>query len=247
VSYLTLENVTISYGEVVAVRSASFLVAEHEAVALIGANGAGKTTVLRAIAGSMRPSQGIIRFEGETIDGLAPERIARKGIALVPEGRRIFGTLTVEENLRLGLNVRSQGKATQHDIDRTLELFPVLKDRLTDWAGELSGGQQQQLALARALVARPKLLLLDEPSLGLAPQVVDEVFEFLQRLREEGQTVLLVEQNAIRAVDFADRVYVLQRGRIIREAAAGELSDRMSELAELYLGEGRESELLDAE
>jgi branched-chain amino acid transport system ATP-binding protein len=247
VSYLTLENVTISYGEVVAVRSASFVVAEHEAVALIGANGAGKTTVLRAIAGSMRPSQGIIRFEGETIDGLAPERIARKGIALVPEGRRIFGTLTVEENLRLGLNVRSQDKATQHDIDRTLELFPVLKDRLTDWAGELSGGQQQQLALARALVARPKLLLLDEPSLGLAPQVVDEVFEFLQRLREEGQTVLLVEQNAIRAVDFADRVYVLQRGRIIREAAAGELSDRISELAELYLGEGRESELLEAE
>lgn len=243
-SYLEFDSVSISYGEVTAVRSATFSIREHEAVALIGANGAGKTTVLRAIAGTTRVADGTIRFAGEEITGLAPERIARKGIALVPEGRRIFGSLSVEENVRLGLRARSGGKATNADVDEVLGLFPVLQERRGDWAGQLSGGEQQQLALARALVARPRLLLLDEPSLGLAPQIVDQVFEFLSKLREQGQTVLLVEQNAPRAVDYADRLYLLQRGRIIREALAEELVGRMDQLAELYLGDGRETALL---
>jgi branched-chain amino acid transport system ATP-binding protein len=246
-SYLAVDNVTIAYGEVTAVRSATFTVTQHEAVALIGANGAGKTTILKAIVGALGVAEGEIHFDGSQIAGLSPDQVARRGIALVPEGRRIFGTLRVEENLRLGLRARAQGGAIEREIDRVLERFPTLRMRLGDWAGALSGGQQQQLALARALVARPKLLLLDEPSLGLAPQVVDEVFAFLQDLRQEGQTVLLVEQNAARAVEFADRVYVLQRGSIIQEAAASDLRERLSDLAELYLGGGRESELLGAE
>jgi len=245
VSYLEFDSVSISYGEITAVRSATLSVADHEAVALIGANGAGKTTVLRAIAGTTRVAEGTIRFAGEDITGLSPERIARKGIALVPEGRRIFGSLSVEENVRLGLRARSGGKATNADVDEVLGLFPVLHERRGDWAGQLSGGQQQQLALARALVARPRLLLLDEPSLGLAPQIVDQVFEFLGKLREQGQTVLLVEQNAPRAVEYADRLYLLQRGRIIREALAAELEGRMDQVAELYLGDGRETALLE--
>jgi branched-chain amino acid transport system ATP-binding protein len=247
VSFLELSDVTVSYGEVVAVRSASFTVREHEAVALIGANGAGKTTILRAVSGTTRAAGGAIHFDGESISRLTPERVARRGIALVPEGRRIFGSLTVEENLRLGLKARSSGRATTSDVSEVLDLFPFLKERLGDWAGQLSGGQQQQLALARALVARPRLLLLDEPSLGLAPQIVDEVFSFLTHLREQGQTILLAEQNAARAVEFADRVYLLQRGRVIREAAAADLAGRMDQIAELYLGRGRETTLLESQ
>ena len=245
-SFLEIADVTISYGEVVAVRSASFSANEHEAVALIGANGAGKTTILRAVTGTTRASNGTIRFDGDEITRLTPERVARQGIALVPEGRRIFGSLTVEENLRLGLKARSAGGATKTDVGAVLDLFPVLKDRLRDWAGQLSGGQQQQLALARALVAGPRLLLLDEPSLGLAPQIVDEVFSFLTKLREQGQTIVLAEQNAARAVEFADRVYLLQRGRVVLEAPADELASRMDQIAELYLGDGREATLLES-
>ena len=246
-NFLELSDVTVSYGEVVAVRSASFTVRQHEAVALIGANGAGKTTILRAVSGTTRAASGAIHFDGESISRLTPERVARRGIALVPEGRRIFGSLTVEENLRLGLKARSSGRATTSDVEEVLGLFPILKERLGDWAGQLSGGQQQQLALARALVARPRMLLLDEPSLGLAPQIVDEVFSFLARLREQGQTILLAEQNAARAVEFADRVYLLQRGRVIREAAAADLAGRMDQIAELYLGRGRETTLLESQ
>lgn len=245
-SYLELRDVSISYGEVSAVRSASFEVREHEAVALIGANGAGKTTILRAVSGTTRIADGAIYFDGDAISRFSPERVARRGIALVPEGRRIFGTLTVEENLRLGLRARSSGKATHDDVERVLALFPVLQERLRDWAGQLSGGQQQQLALARALVARPRLLLLDEPSLGLAPQIVDEVFNFLAQLREQGQTILLAEQNAARAVEFANRVYLLQRGRVALEASAADLADRMDQIADLYLGGGREATLLES-
>jgi branched-chain amino acid transport system ATP-binding protein len=245
VSFLELAGVTISYGEVVAVRSASLSAHEHEAVALIGANGAGKTTTLRAVIGTTRAADGTIHFDGDEITRLTPERVARLGIALVPEGRRIFGSLTVEENLRLGLKARSGGRVTKADVGTVLDLFPALRDRLHDWAGQLSGGQQQQLALARALVARPRLLLLDEPSLGLAPQIVDEVFSFLTNLREQGQTIVLAEQNAARAVEFADRVYLLQRGRVVLEAPAAELANRMDQIAELYLGDGREATLLE--
>lgn len=245
-SFLELAGVTIFYGEVVAVRSASFSAAEHEAVALIGANGAGKTTILRAVTGTTRAANGTIHFDGDEITRLTPERVARRGIALVPEGRRIFGSLTVEENLRLGLKARSAGRATKTDVGTVLDLFPVLRERLHDWAGQLSGGEQQQLALARALVARPRLLLLDEPSLGLAPQIVDEVFSFLANLREQGQTIVLAEQNAARAIEFADRVYLLQRGRVVLEAPADELASRMDQIAELYLGDGREATLLES-
>ncbi len=210
---LTIENLHVHYGRLTAVKGISLHVESGEIVALIGPNGAGKSTTLAAIMGLVRPAAGRITFEENSLVGQAPENVARRGISLVPEGRRIFATLTVEENLRLGATV-GRGRNFNDDSRDVFDRFPVLKQYYDTPAGRLSGGEQQQLALARALLSRPKLLLLDEPSLGLAPLLVDLVFDSLERLRADGVTMLLVEQNAARAVEFADRTYVMVTGKI---------------------------------
>jgi branched-chain amino acid transport system ATP-binding protein len=211
---LAVDSLAVRYGAVAAVRGLSLEVAEGEIVGLIGPNGAGKSTTLHAIMGALPLAGGDIRFSGNSIRGRNPEDIARSGIALVPEGRRIYGDLTVEENLRLGLAARGRASSPAGDMDSVDELFPVVREFRRRPAGGLSGGQQQQLAIARALVAGPKLLLLDEPSLGLAPRVVDVVFDALAAIRRRGVTVLLVEQRAQRTVGFADRTYLVANGEL---------------------------------
>jgi branched-chain amino acid transport system ATP-binding protein len=210
---LALESLSVRYGAVDAVRGLSLEVRRGEIVGLIGPNGAGKSSTLHAIMGAAPVLSGDVRHDGRSLLGARSEQIARAGIALVPEGRRIFGELTVEENLRLGLAAR-RSRADGTAFARGYELFPVLHDFRRRQAGALSGGQQQQLAIARALAAEPDVLLLDEPSLGLAPKVVDVVFEALGRIRESGLAVLLVEQRAQRTVAFADRSYVLANGEL---------------------------------
>jgi len=210
---LELDRLEVAYNGVPAVRGLSLGVGRGEIVGLIGPNGAGKSTTLHAIMGVVRPSGGDIRFAGRSICGLAPERIARDGIALVPEGRRIYPNLTVDENLRLGLAAHRGGGGTEV-IENLRELFPILARYRKRPGGILSGGEQQQLAIARALAAEPDLVLLDEPSLGLAPTVVDAVFERLAQVRERGVTTLLVEQRAQRTVAFADRTYALSNGEL---------------------------------
>ena len=231
---LELDGVTIGYGKTVAVEGLSLDVRQGEAVSLVGPNGAGKTTTLSAIAGLLKPRAGSIRFEGEEIAGRAPERLVRSGIALVPEGRQVFATLTVGENLRLPTAGRPRAEAAAM-IERELDRFPALAERLESPAGGLSGGQQQQLAIARALLCEPRLLLLDEPSLGLAPKLVDSVFATLAELRAEGATVLLVEQNAVRAVEFADRSFVINAGRLVLSGSREQMRGK-EQLAASYLG-----------
>jgi branched-chain amino acid transport system ATP-binding protein len=213
-SVLELDGVSVAYGGVPALQGLSLRVGPGEIVGLIGPNGAGKSTTLHAIIGLVPSIAGDIRFAGTSLRGRAPESIVRRGIALVPEGRRLFGELTVEENLRLGLAGRSRGDGADEDIARVEELFPVVGEFASRPAGTLSGGQQQQLAIARALVAAPSVLLLDEPSLGLAPAVVDILFGTLQTIRERGLGVLLVEQRAQRTVALADRTHVLAGGEL---------------------------------
>jgi len=209
---LAIENLSVRYGAVDAVRGLTLDVGRGEIVGLIGPNGAGKSSTLHAIMGAAPVVGGDIRHDGASLRGVPSERVARSGIALVPEGRRIFGELTVAENLQLGLAARRRSRGAT--FDRAFELFPVLHEFRRRHAGVLSGGQQQQLAIARALVAEPDVLLLDEPSLGLAPQIVDVVFEALGRIREDGLAVLLVEQRAQRTVAFADRSFVLANGEL---------------------------------
>lgn len=204
---------------------------------MIGPNGAGKTTTLRAICGTVKAESGQITFRGTNLLGELPETIVQRGIVMVPEGRRIFGGLSVAENLLLGAATRKAGPEVDADIERELERFPVLRRYYRGTAGRLSGGEQQQLALARALMADPKVLLLDEPSLGLAPMVVELVFQTLVELRGEGRTILLVEQNATAAVEFAHRTYVLRTGRVAASGTSEDLGDP-ARLADLYLGEG---------
>jgi branched-chain amino acid transport system ATP-binding protein len=210
---LELVSLEVRYGPVPAVRGLSFHIAEGEIVGLIGPNGAGKSTTLHAITGLVPAYAGHVRLRGESIVGRPPERIAQSGVALVPEGRRIFADFSVEENLRLGLAARRGGN-DRDDLTEAYELFPILGEFRRRSAGALSGGQQQQLAIARALVAQPRLLLLDEPSLGLGPRLVDGVFDALGRIRERGVTILLVEQRAQRTVALADRTYVLANGEL---------------------------------
>jgi branched-chain amino acid transport system ATP-binding protein len=210
---LELESLEVAYAGVPAVRGLSLAVGRGEIVGLIGPNGAGKSTTLRAIMGIVRPQGGDIRFAGRSIRGRSPERIARAGIALGPEGRRIYPNLTVDENLRLGLAAR-RGRGRGDGLESLRELFPVLGRYRRQPGGVLSGGEQQQLAIARALAAEPELILLDEPSLGLAPTVVDAVFERLAQIRERGVTALLVEQRAQRTVALADRTYALANGEL---------------------------------
>jgi branched-chain amino acid transport system ATP-binding protein len=221
---LELRSVEVRYGRVAAIRGLSLAVQSGELVGLIGSNGAGKSTTLHAVMGAVPVAAGEILLDGVPIAGRAPETIARSGVALVPEGRRVFAAFSVEENLRLGLAARRNGDSGGA-LREVYELFPMLAESRRRPAGVLSGGQQQQLAIARALVAGPRLLLLDEPSLGLAPAVVDSVFETLARVRERGVTVLLVEQRAQRTVALADRTYVLANGELRDTLAPADAAD----------------------
>ena len=224
-SLLTLRNVDVRYGAIHAVRRVSLHVNQGEIVTLIGANGAGKTTLLCTISGLLSPASGEILFDGKSIAGAAPDAIVRRGISQSPEGRRIFGPLSVADNLRLGAYVRHDEDADiEQDLQAMYTMFPILHERRRQSAGALSGGEQQMLAMARALMARPRLLLLDEPSMGLAPKVTREIFRHVVALRrEQGLTVLLVEQNAKKALDIADRGYVIETGRIILQGPSQEL------------------------
>ena len=232
---LTLEDIHVRYGSIAALRGVSLNVQPGEIVSLIGVNGAGKSTTLMTIAGVLRPTGGSILFEGESIAGSQPEDIVRKGIALVPEERRIFAGLTVEENLKLGASIRTDRSEVARDLEGIWDHFPVLADRLSQMAGTLSGGEQQQLAIARGLMSRPKLLMLDEPSLGLAPILVDEIFELVVQLHQTGVTILLVEQNVERALEIAHRAYLMNTGIIEYTGSPQELHERV-DLASAYLG-----------
>jgi len=233
---LDVAGLTVAYGAVVAVRDVSLSVARGEIVAALGPNGAGKSTLLRAIAGAQKPQRGTVTFDGRPLHGLTPEAVVRRGVALVPEGRHVFPNLTVQENLAIGGIARSDRDEMQADAERWLERFAILGDRSGQLAGTLSGGEQQQLAIARALMSRPRMLLLDEPSLGLAPLFVDRIFELVAELRSDGVTVLLVEQNVHRALDVADRAYVLSVGSVVASGATDTLAE--GELERSYLGIG---------
>jgi branched-chain amino acid transport system ATP-binding protein len=233
---LSLENIYVRYGAIAALQGVSLRVEQGEMVGLVGVNGAGKSTTLLTIAGVLKPVQGRITFKGESIVSQSPEDIVRKGIALVPEGRRIFPGLSVEENLRLGAAIRSDRTAVQQDLEAMCTRFPILGKRLRQSGGTLSGGEQQQLAIARGLMSRPSLLMLDEPSLGLAPILVDEIFSLISQLRETGVTILLVEQNVERALEVADRAYLLNTGRVEFEGPARALRTRI-DVVGAYLGD----------
>jgi len=238
---LQMRNVNAYYGRVQALKGISLHVLPGEIVCLIGANGAGKTTILRSISGLLDVLDGEIRFNGTRLTDLAPDQIVRLGISHVPEGRQLFGPLTVIDNLRLGAYQRyrrSNRSQIQKDIEYVFQLFPLLEARASNLAGTLSGGEQQMLAIGRALMSRPKLLLLDEPSMGLAPMVAREIFEVIKDLREGGTTILLVEQNARMALSLADRGYVLETGKIIIEGPSAELLENR-EVKRAYLGKGR--------
>jgi branched-chain amino acid transport system ATP-binding protein len=232
---LEVKDVHIAYGDAPAVWDASLAVEEGEIVSVIGPNGAGKSTLINAIAGLLRWRRGGVIFGGVDLATVAPHQVCRQGIALVPEGRRLFTTLTVEENLELGGYRPEARKVTEETLARVFDLFPMLKDKRHQLAGSLSGGQQQMVAIGRGLMARPRLLLLDEPSLGLAPSVVADVFAALRRIHAEGVSILLVEQNVAQALDLADRVYVLEDGRIVAEGAPATLAAQ-SRIREAYLG-----------
>jgi branched-chain amino acid transport system ATP-binding protein len=232
---LEIDGLHVHYNRVPAVTDVSLTVAEGEVVGVIGPNGAGKTTTLSALFGLVRITSGEVLFQGTSIKGRSPEDIARAGLALVPEGRHVFQSLTVQENLQLGAAPRGGRKALKDGIAEALELFPGLQPHLRHAAGDLSGGEQQQLAIGRALLSRPRLLLLDEPSLGLAPKIVDSVFTALSDLRTRGMTILLVEQNATRTVAFADRVYVLGGGRVVAVGNGAQLTAN-GVLTDAYLG-----------
>jgi branched-chain amino acid transport system ATP-binding protein len=231
---LEVSGLTTKFGEISALREASLHVGSGEVVGLIGPNGAGKTTLLNTIAGLLAPSGGRVTFDGEDITGMPPEKLLRSGLALVPEHRRIFVDLTVEENLRIGgVTVPSADRPAL--LDEMGERFPMLRDKWTTSAGYLSGGEAQQLAIARALMSRPRLLMMDEPSLGLAPLLVDVVFDLIEALRSQGRTLLVVEQNATRMLDVADRAYVLRSGEVVAEGTGAELRDN-EDLFDTFVG-----------
>lgn len=232
---LNIRDLNTSYGAIKALHGISLDVSEGELVALLGANGAGKSTTLKSITGVLRPSSGSIEFMGEEIVGKKAEAIVKKGISLVPEGREIFGSLTVAENLRLGAFSSYNRERYEEDLETQFALFPILKDRLNQPGGQMSGGEQQQLAIARALMSRPKLLMLDEPSLGLSPTLVDLIFELIGQLKQRGTTILLVEQNAERALSLADRAYVLKNGVIEFSGTPAQLESEL-DLASVYFG-----------
>lgn len=231
---LQVSGLTTKYGAISALRDATISVGAGEVVGLIGPNGAGKTTMLGSIAGLLQPSAGTVTFEGQDVTGASPEKMLRSGLALVPEHRRIFVDMTVEENLKIGGVTRS-GPERVVLLEEMAELFPVLRDKWDVAAGYLSGGEAQQLAIARALMSGPKLLMMDEPSLGLAPIIVDAVFELIERLRSEGTTLLIVEQNAKRMLEVADRAYVVRSGEVVATGTGAELLER-SDLFDTFVG-----------
>jgi branched-chain amino acid transport system ATP-binding protein len=236
---LEVQSLQVSYGAIRAIQDVSLTVNQGEIVTLIGGNGAGKTTTLRAVSGMVKASAGSISFEGQSLTKMAPHDIVRLGIAQSPEGRGIFANMSVEENIELGAYARGSGESAQIRADREkgLTLFPRLRERLKQNAGTLSGGEQQMLAIARALMARPRLLLLDEPSLGLAPQIVQTIFKIIRDINQTGTTILLVEQNAHQALKVAHRAYVLEVGRIVLEGDAKKLAES-DDVRKAYLGVG---------
>jgi branched-chain amino acid transport system ATP-binding protein len=235
-SLLSVKNVTSGYGQVTVLRDVTVDVEQGEIVAILGSNGAGKSTLLKTIAGMIRPSSGSVELDGNEVSGKSPDRIARSGLVLVPEGRQLFDTMTVLDNLMLGsYQYRRDRAAAKTALDQVYELFPILKERSSQTAGSMSGGQQQMVAIGRGMMVRPKVLLLDEPSLGLAPAVLQEVLASLSRLRERGTTILIVEQNAVRTLELADRAYVLDHGSVTVQGPCSELlSDQRVKQA--YLG-----------
>lgn len=232
---LDIKDLHVSYGAISAVKGISLEVREGEIVTLIGSNGAGKSTTLRTISGLLKPKKGSVTFQGESIGGMPGHEVVAKGICHSPEGRRIFPRMTVEENLDLGAFLRKDNAEIKADRDRVLELFPRLKERISQKAGTMSGGEQQMLAVGRAMMGKPKLLILDEPSMGLAPVLVDLIFETIQKIREGGTTILLVEQNALAALRIADYAYVLESGKMNMEGNASDLADDQR-VVNAYLG-----------
>ncbi|WP_159722024.1 ABC transporter ATP-binding protein [Enterococcus sp. CSURQ0835] len=231
---LTIENLSVHYGMIQAVRDVSFNVNEGEIVSLIGANGAGKTTILRTISGLIHPSEGKITFEGQPIQKKAPRKIVENGLSQVPEGRHVFPGLSVQENLEMGAYLRKD-KDLSKDYAAIFEKFPILKERRSQDASTLSGGEQQMLAMGRALMSKPRLLLLDEPSMGLAPIFIKEIFNIIQEIQQQGTTVLLIEQNAKMALSIANRGYVLETGKVVLEGTGAELL-ASDEVKKAYLG-----------
>ena len=233
---LQVSNLETYYGPIMAIRGVSFEVPRGRIVTILGANGAGKTTVLKTVSGVMDPQKGTVTFDGREIQGMDPDRVARLGLSHVPEGREIFPLLTVAENLGMGAYMRSDAEGIARDLEMVYGYFPVLRSRARQRAGQLSGGEQQMLAISRALMARPTMMLLDEPSLGLAPKLVTEIFDIIVRInREQGVTVLLVEQSANIALHVADYGYVLEVGRIVMEDTCARLREK-DDIKEFYLG-----------
>ncbi|MFJ7509841.1 ABC transporter ATP-binding protein [Peribacillus simplex] len=232
---LKIEDINVYYGNIQALKGISLSINEGEIVTLIGANGAGKSTMLKTISGLLKPKQGKIIYEGQSIGGKAAQSIVKMGISHVPEGRRVFANMTVEENLQLGAYLRKDKAGIKQDLEKVYELFPRLLERLKQQSGTLSGGEQQMLAMGRALMAKPRLLLLDEPSMGLAPLLVKQIFHIIEEINKTGTTILLVEQNANLALSIADRAYVVETGRIVLSGKSEELT-ASEEIKNAYLG-----------
>jgi branched-chain amino acid transport system ATP-binding protein len=233
---LEVEDIKVAYGKILAVKGISFNVDEGEVVSLIGTNGAGKTTTLRTVSGLLRPTEGEIRFNGTRIDGMAAHKIVELGLAQSPEGRHIFPRMTIEQNLLLGAYLRKSDGSIEQDVQRAYDLFPVLGERRRQAAGTLSGGEQQMLAMGRALMSKPKLLMLDEPSMGLSPIMMQRIMTTVSELREQGVTILLVEQNAQAALSLADRGYVIETGQVVLEDNGRALLGN-EQVRKAYLGE----------
>jgi branched-chain amino acid transport system ATP-binding protein len=232
---LELKDLHVYYGNIHALKGVSLAVEAGEIVALLGANGAGKSTTLNTVSGLLRPRSGFVRFEDEDLTQVPPHRIVEQGVVQVPEGRRIFGQLTVLENLEMGAFTRTDTQGIREDLERVFALFPRLRERSGQVAGTLSGGEQQMLAIGRALMARPRVLLMDEPSMGLAPVLVEQIFDAIQEINRQGTTILLVEQNAYMALQVAHRGYVLQTGQVVLQGSAAELREN-PEVKRAYLG-----------
>ena len=234
---LEAEGLHVGYGDAPALWDISLTVGDGELVAVVGPNGAGKTTLINTLARLLPIRRGGLRLDGVDVTRATPQEVCQQGVAIIPEGRRLFGGMTVEENLELGCYRRAARRARSESLERVYAIFPILRERHRQLAGSLSGGQQQMLAIGRALMARPRLLLVDEPSLGLAPAVVDQVFEVVQAIHRDGVSILLIEQNAAKALEIAGRAYVLEGGRVVSEGRPGELLAQ-SHIREAYLGDG---------